>query len=165
MLDLNHTDADAAYHNWLEQERVDHSPDIERAFRAAWAILSRFIAGPEQSAVDWFVVAEAVRDGCDDGELAGPKDLEREFQNHDLLVIHLKTAAPSPTTDCKNEGAKVDADGACLVCPSEAGEICQRPQPQAERAPGIDPKTGCYSTTQMLMDEMTGGDTSQPLFD
>lgn len=34
-----------------------------------------------------------------------------------------------------------------------------------ERMPGIDPKTGQYSTAQMLHDEMTMGDTSQPLFD
>lgn len=33
------------------------------------------------------------------------------------------------------------------------------------RMPGIDPKTGEYSTAQMLMDEAYGGDTSQPLFD
>jgi hypothetical protein len=128
MLDLNHTDADAAYHNWLEQERVNHTPEAERAFRAAWAILSRFIAGPEQEAVDWFVVAEAVRDACDE-ELGGPKDYQRQFKRAGLLVIHEKTAAPSPTTDCKNEGAKVDAEGACLACPSEAGETCQRIQP------------------------------------
>lgn len=128
MLDLTHTDADAAYHNWLERERVTHSADTERAFMAGWNILSRFIAGPEQEAVDWFVVAEAVRDACDE-ELGGPKDYQREFKKNDLLVVHLKTAAPSPTSDCKNEGAKVDAGGACLACPSEAGETCQRPQP------------------------------------
>lgn len=34
-----------------------------------------------------------------------------------------------------------------------------------ERAPGTDPKTGEYSTTQMLHDEIYGGDTGQPLFD
>lgn len=33
------------------------------------------------------------------------------------------------------------------------------------REPGIDPKTGEYSTAQMLFDETYGGDTSQPLFD
>lgn len=33
------------------------------------------------------------------------------------------------------------------------------------RSPGDDPKTGEYSTAQMLRDEMYGGDTSQPLFD
>lgn len=36
---------------------------------------------------------------------------------------------------------------------------------QQERMPGIDPKTGKYSTAQMMLDEMTMGDTSQPLFD
>lgn len=35
----------------------------------------------------------------------------------------------------------------------------------AKRMPGIDPKTGEYSTLQMMLDEMSGGDTSQPLFD
>jgi hypothetical protein len=34
-----------------------------------------------------------------------------------------------------------------------------------ERMPGIDPKTGEYSTTQMMHDEFFGGDTGQPLFD
>lgn len=34
-----------------------------------------------------------------------------------------------------------------------------------ERAPGTDQRTGEYSTAQMLLDEMSGGDTSQPLFD
>lgn len=34
-----------------------------------------------------------------------------------------------------------------------------------ERTPGHDPKTGKYSTAQMLRDEMSGGDPSQPLFD
>lgn len=34
-----------------------------------------------------------------------------------------------------------------------------------ERAPGTDPRTGEYSTAQMMLDEMTMGDTSQPLFD
>lgn len=33
------------------------------------------------------------------------------------------------------------------------------------RQPGIDPRTGQYSTAQMMFDEMHGGDTSQPLFD
>jgi len=33
------------------------------------------------------------------------------------------------------------------------------------RPPGIDPKTGEYSTAQMLFDETYGGDTSQPLDD
>lgn len=33
------------------------------------------------------------------------------------------------------------------------------------RPPGIDPETKEYSTSQMLFDEMYGGDTSQPLFD
>lgn len=34
-----------------------------------------------------------------------------------------------------------------------------------ERIPGHDPKTGKYSTAQMMADEMFGGDTSRPLFD
>jgi hypothetical protein len=33
------------------------------------------------------------------------------------------------------------------------------------RNPGIDPKTGEYSTAQMLFDEVHGGDTAQPLDD
>ena len=33
------------------------------------------------------------------------------------------------------------------------------------RSPGQDPKTGEYSTAQMLFDELYGGDTDQPLFD
>jgi hypothetical protein len=33
------------------------------------------------------------------------------------------------------------------------------------RTPGIDPRTGHYSTAQMLWDEMNKGDASQPLFD
>lgn len=34
-----------------------------------------------------------------------------------------------------------------------------------QRAPGHDPKTGRYSTAQMMADEMFGGDPSLPLFD
>lgn len=34
-----------------------------------------------------------------------------------------------------------------------------------ERPPGHAPNTGEYSTAQMMLDEMSGGDTSQPLFD
>lgn len=33
------------------------------------------------------------------------------------------------------------------------------------RNPGTDPRTGKYSTAQMLFDEAYGGDTSQPLDD
>lgn len=33
------------------------------------------------------------------------------------------------------------------------------------RSPGIDPKTGKYSTAQMMFDELYGGDPSEPLFD
>jgi hypothetical protein len=40
----------------------------------------------------------------------------------------------------------------------------KRQKPTA-RMPGIDPKTGEYSTAQMMLDEMTMGDTSKPLFD
>lgn len=129
MLDLNKTDADAAYHNWLEHERVSHTPETERAFHAAWNILSRLIAGPEQEAVDWSVVGDAIHDTCDEDGIGGPKALERSFKRQGLLVIHEKTAAPPPTTDCKNEGAKVGNVGECLACPSEPGEACQRPQP------------------------------------
>jgi hypothetical protein len=94
MLDLHHLDADSAYHNWLERQGVLHSPENERAFTAGFNILSAFIAGPEQDEVDWFVVAEAVRDACDE-ELGGPKDYQRQFKKAGLLVIHEKTAAPN----------------------------------------------------------------------
>lgn len=49
----------------------------------------------------------------------------------------------------------------------EDGYLCARCQTlkQRSRAPGTDPKTGEYSTAQMMLDEMTMGDTSQPLFD
>lgn len=33
------------------------------------------------------------------------------------------------------------------------------------RAPGTDPKTGEYSTAQMMRDEMAMGDTTKPLLD
>lgn len=47
----------------------------------------------------------------------------------------------------------------------EASKARRRKQKQEDRMPGIDPKTGEYSTAQMMIDEMTMGDTSQPLFD
>lgn len=56
----------------------------------------------------------------------------------------------------------------CGVYCQDKGESCRyaaRPQDKPERPPGINPKTGEYSTAQMLYDEMYGGDTSQPLFD
>lgn len=88
MLDLHHLDADSAYHNWLERNGVLHSPENERAFTAAWNILSEFIAGPEQKEVDWSVVREAVVDTCNEEGIGGPKDLEKFFGKNGLLVIH-----------------------------------------------------------------------------
>lgn len=93
MLDLHHLDADSAYHNWLERQGVLHSPEIERAFRAAWNILSEFIAGPEQKEVDWFIVHEAVMDTEDEGRVGGEKALERAFGKAGLFVIHRKEAS------------------------------------------------------------------------
>lgn len=88
MLDLHHLDADSAYHNWLEHNGVLHSPEIERAFRASFNILSEFIAGPEQKEVDWSVVREAIVDTCDENGIGGPKDLESAFRSNGLLVVH-----------------------------------------------------------------------------
>lgn len=56
--------------------------------------------------------------------------------------------------DCPPWGYPTDKTR-CAPCPRRA----------ENRAPGIDPKTGKYSTAQMMIDEMTMGDTSQPLFD
>lgn len=90
ILDLANVDADSAYHNWLERQRFTHSPEIEHAFREGWRILSTFIAGPEQKAVDWSIVCEAVSDAADiDG--IGPKALESSFNHSGLLVIHRAT--------------------------------------------------------------------------
>jgi hypothetical protein len=52
----------------------------------------------------------------------------------------------------------------CPKCADYIGKCpyCHR---EKDRAPGIDPKTGEYSTVQMLYDELTMGDTSKPLFD
>lgn len=125
MLDLTNVDADSAYHNWLEANRIPHMTDRQAAFNAAWNILSEFIAGPEQKEVDWSVVREAVNDAADyDGLATGA--LEASFKTCGLLVVHRKDAAPASGTDCKNEGAPVGAAGECLACPSEAGETCQR---------------------------------------
>jgi len=89
-LDLHHLDADSAYHNWLEQNGVLHSPEIERAFTAAWDIQARFIAGPEQEEVDWHIVGEAFSDACGDCEGYMPTDkmLASHFKSAGLLVIH-----------------------------------------------------------------------------
>lgn len=88
MLYLHHLDADSAYHNWLERNGVLHSPENERAFTAAWNILSEFIAGPEQREVDWSVVREAIVDTCDEEGIGGPKALESSFGHLSLLVLH-----------------------------------------------------------------------------
>lgn len=48
-----------------------------------------------QEAVDWFVVAEAVRDACDE-ELGGPKDYQRQFKKAGLLVAHEPDQALQP---------------------------------------------------------------------
>lgn len=56
--------------------------------------------------------------------------------------------------DCPRWGHSTDATR-CLPCP-------RRPE---NRSPGTDLKTGEYSTAQMMIDEFTMGDTSQPLFD
>lgn len=92
ILDLHHLDADSAYHNWLELNGVLHAPEVERAFMAAWNILSRFIAGPEQPEVDWFVVHEAVMDTADEDGVGGEKALEASFKKHGLLVLHVTDA-------------------------------------------------------------------------
>lgn len=53
-------------------------------------------------------------------------------------------------------------DSRCKDCPKDNSEACY----QCElRPPGISPKTGEYTTGQMLWDEANKGDTSQPLFD
>jgi hypothetical protein len=96
-LDLHHLDADSAYHNWLEQNGVLHTPENERAFTAGFNILSRFIEGPEQEEVDWFVVAEAVRDTCDENGLGGPKDMQAIFAKRGLLVVHKGDAPATPS--------------------------------------------------------------------
>lgn len=99
VLDLTNVDADSGYHNWLEANRVAHTPEREEAFRAAWRILSDFIVGPEQKAVDWYVVSEAVHDCMNeyDGRV-GEKGLERSFATCGLLVLHRKAKplAPDP---------------------------------------------------------------------
>lgn len=56
----------------------------------------------------------------------------------------------------------------CGIYCQDNGEGCRYascPQDKPKRPPGIDPKTGEYSTAQMMHDEFFGGDTSQPLFD
>lgn len=47
------------------------------------------------------------------------------------------------------------------ACPADSSDCLQC----EHRNPGIDPKTGQYSTGQMMWDEMNKGDTGQPLFD
>lgn len=89
-LDLHHLDADSAYHNWLEHNGVLHSPEIERAFTAGFNILSEFIAGPEQSEVDWSVARDAIVDTCDETGIGGPKHLAASFASHKLLLLHRK---------------------------------------------------------------------------
>lgn len=88
MLDLTNVDADSGYHNWLEAQNLPHTPEREQAFREAWRILSDFIAGPEQTAVDWSIVRDAVVDTCDIDGIGGPKALERSFGTQGLLVVH-----------------------------------------------------------------------------
>lgn len=101
MPDLTHVTAASAYHNWLERNDVKHSPEREEAFKAAWDIIGNFIEGPEQKAVDWSIVGEAVADAISDaeGHHPGAGDLEQQFKSHHLLVLHSITAAsstPSP---------------------------------------------------------------------
>lgn len=55
---------------------------------------------------------------------------------------------------------QVRFDGRRFVSPCHPDEL-----EYTERNPGTDPKTGEYSTAQMLHDEIYGGDTSRPLFD
>lgn len=82
------------------------------------------------------------------------------------------------TMDCPHcEGEGWQPINVCCGNGAEMGECCSNPVMGQEgcatcggsgkvaRAPGTDPKTGQYSTLQMMLDEMTGGDTSQPLFD
>lgn len=99
MLDMTNVDFDSAYHNWLERNGVLHSPEIEHAFKGGWNVLSNFIEGPEQKAVDWHIVSEATGDAISDCEgHPGEKALERHFVRHNLLVLHKATipATPSP---------------------------------------------------------------------
>lgn len=88
MLDLHHLDTDSGYHNWLEKNGVLHSPEIERAFCAGFNILAAFIAGPEQEAVDWSIVNEAVMDTSDENGVGGVNALEASFKHHGLFVVH-----------------------------------------------------------------------------
>lgn len=106
-LDLTNVDADSAYHNWLEAQDILHSEEREQAFKEGWRILSDFIAGPEQSAVDWSIVCEAVGDATDiDGIGAGA--LEASFARCGLLVVH------------KGEVRQADALLAALAVKGEA---------------------------------------------
>lgn len=97
MLDLTNVDADSGYHNWLEAQKVPHTPEREQAFREAWRILSEFIAGPEQAATDWSVVCDAVHDAADiDG--IGARDLQASFNRAGLVVVHRAEPAVSATS-------------------------------------------------------------------
>lgn len=117
VLDLHHLDADSAYHNWLEQNGVLHSPEIERAFTASFNILSAFIAGPEQKEVDWFVVREAIVDTCDEGGIGTGHQLEAIFAKRGLLVVHRKEQeASKPVQMC--------GCGAVLETPAKYAEHC-----------------------------------------
>ena len=97
MLDLTDVDFDSAYHNWLERNGVLHSPEIENAFKGGWTILTNFIEGPEQEAVDWPIVSEAVDDAVTNAEgRPGGKDLQYTFAQHKLLVVHRTDAPATP---------------------------------------------------------------------
>ena len=87
MPDLTHVTAASAYHNWLEHTDTKHSPEREHAFFAAWDIVGNFIEGPEQKAVDWSVVSDAVHDAIDEDGV-GASDLEASFKKNHLLVLH-----------------------------------------------------------------------------
>lgn len=87
---LTNVGAENAYHNWLEIKSLPHTQEREQAFKEGWRGLSDFIAGPEQKAVDWSVVCEAVNDAVDiDG--IGPKALESSFRACGLFVVHAET--------------------------------------------------------------------------
>lgn len=71
---------------------------VEEQHQLCDELMTRLDIVADQSKVDWFVVAEAVRDACDE-ELGGPKDYERQFKKAGLLVTHQEDLAITATSN------------------------------------------------------------------
>lgn len=116
----------------------------------------------------------------DEAEQRQRETTKMEFKNDQGDVIRLSRDADLLTTSfvwadgstqsLQTRGAESTAIIAQLKKPQTPLSHLPTPTPKPidgpeMRPPGIDPKTGEYSTAQMLRDEMEMGDTTQPLFD